>query len=130
MWSPSCSQSRSLSPSDATTQRSVQGHDAIPSHSTSSNGSVDIRYIDMHRLKGEGNIYCISILENFSRAILTSAITRRQDTEAFVSVLYHAIRKFGVPTILVSDNGGVFLSHDVRKIYDSLGIEKKEIKEG
>ena len=92
--------------------------------------SVDIRYIDMHRLKGEGNIYCISILENFSRAILASAITRRQDTEAFVSVLYHAIRKFGVPTILVSDNGGVFLSHDVRKIYDSLGIEKKEIKKG
>jgi len=92
--------------------------------------SVDIRYIDMHRLKGEGNIYCISILENFSRAILASAITRRQDTEAFVSVLYHAIRKFGVPTVLVSDNGGVFLSHDVRKIYDSLGIEKKEIKKG
>lgn len=92
--------------------------------------SVDIRYIDMHRLKGEGNIYCISILENFSRAILASAITRRQDTEAFVSVLYHAIRKFGVPKVLVSDNGGVFLSHDVRKIYDSLGIEKQEIKKG
>ncbi len=92
--------------------------------------SVDIRYIDMHRLKGEGNIYCISILENFSRAILASAITRRQDTEAFVSVLYHAMRKFGVPRVLVSDNGGVFLSHDVRKIYDSLGIEKKEIKKG
>jgi len=92
--------------------------------------SVNIRYIDMHRLKGEGNIYCISILENFSRALLASAITRRQDTEAFVSVLYHAIRKFGVPTLLVSDNGGVFLSHDVRKIYDSLGIEKKEIKKG
>lgn len=55
--------------------------------------SVDIRYIDMHRLKGEGNIYCISILENFSRAILSSAIMRRQDTEAYLSVLYPAIRK-------------------------------------
>ncbi len=92
--------------------------------------SVDIRYVDMHRLKGEGNIYCISILENFSRAILSSAITRRQDTEAFLSVLYPAVRKFGLPEILVSDNGAVFLSHDVRKVYDALGIEKKEIKKG
>jgi len=92
--------------------------------------SVDIRYVDMHTLKGEGNIYCISIIENFSRAILSSAITRRQDTEAYLSVLYPAIRKFGVPEVLISDNGMVFLSHDVRKVYDALGIEKKEIKKG
>lgn len=85
---------------------------------------------DQHRIKGEENIYCISILENFSRAILSSAITRRQDTEAYLSVLYPAIRKFGVPEVLVSDSGGVFLSHDARKIYDALGIEKKEIKKG
>ncbi len=44
--------------------------------------SVDIRYLDMHHLGG-GMIYCISILENFSRAILASAISRKQDTEAF-----------------------------------------------
>jgi transposase InsO family protein len=92
--------------------------------------SVDIRYIDMHRLKGEGNIYCISILENFSRAILSSAIMRRQDTEAYLSVLYPAIRKFGVPEVLVSDSGGVFLSHDVMKIYNALGIQKEQIKKG
>jgi hypothetical protein len=30
--------------------------------------SVDIRYVDMHRLKNEDKIYCISILENYSRA--------------------------------------------------------------
>jgi hypothetical protein len=29
---------------------------------------VDIRYLDMHRLGG-GMIYCISILENFSRGV-------------------------------------------------------------
>jgi len=92
--------------------------------------SVDIRYIDMHRLKGEGNIYCISILENFSRAILSSAITRRQDTEAYLSVLYPAIRKLGVPEVLVSDSGNVFLSHDVMKIYNALGIQKEQIKKG
>jgi hypothetical protein len=35
------------------------------------NGHVG--YLDMHNLGG-GMIYCISILENFSRAILASAI--------------------------------------------------------
>ncbi len=91
--------------------------------------SVDIRYIDMHHLGG-GMIYCISILENFSRAILSSAISRRQDVEAYIAVLYPATRKYGVPEALVSDSGSVFLSHDAMKIYDALGIRKEQIKKG
>jgi putative transposase len=91
--------------------------------------SVDIRYLDMHRLGG-GEIYCISVLENFSRSVLASAISRRQDTEAYFAVLYAAIRKYGVPEVLVSDSGMVFLSHDARRVYDTLGIEKREIKKG
>src|SRR5947209_16167196 len=76
---------------------------------------------------GEGMIYCISILENFSRAILASAISRQQDTEAYLAVLYAAIRKHGVPEVLVSDSGGVFRSHDALRIYEALGIQKVEI---
>jgi len=90
--------------------------------------SVDIRYVDMHRLENEDHIYCISILENYSRAILASAITRRQDTEAYLSVLYAAIRKHGCPEALVSDHGGVFLSHAAMHIYQALGIRKEEIE--
>ena len=44
---------------------------------------VDIRYLDMHTLGG-GMIYCISILEGYSRAILASAVTRRQTFEEYV----------------------------------------------
>jgi transposase InsO family protein len=91
--------------------------------------SVDIRYLDMHKLGG-GMIYCISVLENFSRAILASAISRRQDTEAFFAVFYDAVRHFGVPEVLVSDNGKVFISHETRWVCEQLGIEKKEIKKG
>lgn len=40
--------------------------------------TVDLRYLDMHQLGG-GNIYVISILENFSRAILASGVSRTQD---------------------------------------------------
>jgi transposase InsO family protein len=91
--------------------------------------SVDIRYVDMHRLGG-GMIYCISILENFSRSILASAISRTQDTEAFFVVFYAAVRKYGIPEVLVSDNGSIFISHQTRHVCDLLGIEKKEIKRG
>jgi putative transposase len=31
--------------------------------------SVDIRYVDMHQLEKEDKIYCISILENYSRGV-------------------------------------------------------------
>ncbi len=92
--------------------------------------SVDIRYLDMHRLPGVEMVYCISILENFSRAILASAISLRQDTEAVFAVFYAAVRKYGVPEVLVSDNGKVFLSHETRRVCEQLGIEKKEIKKG
>ena len=92
--------------------------------------SVDIRYLDMHRLPGVEMVYCISILENFSRAVLASAISLRQDTAAFFAVLYKAVRTHGVPEVLVSDNGSVFTSHDIRRVCEQLGIEKREIKKG
>lgn len=92
--------------------------------------SVDIRYLDMHRLENVEMVYCISILENFSRAVLASAISLRQDTEAFFAVFYAAVRKYGVPEVLVSDNGSVFTSHDTRRVCEQLGIAKKEIKQG
>jgi transposase InsO family protein len=82
----------------------------------------------MHRLEHEDKVYCISILENYSRAILASAVTRRQDLEAYVAVLYAAIRKHGCPEVLVSDSGSVFLDHNARQIYKALGIEKQEIE--
>jgi 5-methylcytosine-specific restriction endonuclease McrA len=50
--------------------------------------SYHIRYLDMHTLEGMEMVYCISILENFSRAILASAISLRQDNEAFFAVFY------------------------------------------
>ena len=92
--------------------------------------SVDIRYLDMHRLENIEMVYCISILENFSRAVLASAISLRQDTEAFFAVFYKAVRTYGIPEVLVSDNGSIFTSHETRRVCEQLGIEKKEIKKG
>lgn len=88
--------------------------------------TVDLRYLD-HSLD-DGKVYCISILENYSRAILASGVSRRQDLTAYLMVLFAAIRQHGVPEALVSDSGGVFRAKQAQQIYDRLGIIKLEVE--
>jgi hypothetical protein len=90
--------------------------------------TVDLRYID-HRLDDK-NVYCISILENYSRAILASALSRTRDLTAFLIVLFAAIRQHGAPEALVSDSGGIFLAKEAKRIYRVLDIQKREIDRG
>lgn len=89
--------------------------------------SVDVRYIEKHEL-GEKPFYIISILENFSRAILASAVSPTQDEKAWLAVLYEAIRVHGIPEVLVSDSGSIFLANRSKQIYASLGIKKEQIQ--
>ncbi len=91
--------------------------------------SADIRYID-HALPSEGMVYVVSILENHSRAVLASSITRSQDASAFLSVLYEAVERHGSPEALVTDSGSVFLSNRAEAIYEALNIRKEEIEKG
>lgn len=51
--------------------------------------SADVRYVDDHKLGGRA--YVISVLDNHSRAILSSAVTRTQDLASYLSVLYAAV---------------------------------------
>jgi putative transposase len=91
--------------------------------------SVDIRYLDMHTLGG-GMIYCISILDNYSRALLASIITPVQNLTAYLLVLYSAIRNHGASEVIVSDGGGVFKAKRVQTIYQTLAIIKHRIDPG
>jgi transposase len=90
--------------------------------------TVDLRYLD-HTL-GVGNVYCLSILENYSRAILASGISRNQDLTAFLIGLFAAVRQHGTPEVLVSDGGGIFLAKEAKWIYRALKIRKEEIDRG
>ena len=56
--------------------------------------SADIRYIDDQELGGRA--YVISVLDNHSRAILSSALTRTQDLASYLSVLYAAVKRYGL----------------------------------
>jgi len=73
------------------------------------------------------NIYAISILDNYSRAILASGLSRTQDLTAYLLVLYAAIRQHGAPEALVSDGGSVFKAKQALRIYAALGIRKDQI---
>jgi len=92
--------------------------------------SVDIRYIEDHGLPTDKPMYVVAVLENFSRAMLASLLTPRQDLTAYLVVLRAALREHGAPEVLVSDSGGVFLATQARRIYAALGIEKREIERG
>ncbi len=88
--------------------------------------SVDVRYLD-HRL-GAFKVYCITILDNYSRVALASEVSLSQDLGAFLRVLRQALEHFGAPAMLVSDSGKVFLAKQAQHIYTMLGIQKAEIE--
>jgi hypothetical protein len=88
--------------------------------------TVDIRYLD-HGIDDD-RVYCISILENYSRAVLASGISRRQNLTAYLIVLHAAICQHGAPEVLVSDSGSVFRAKQAKQIYAALGIIKLEIE--
>jgi putative transposase len=92
--------------------------------------SVDIRYIEDHGLPTDKPVYVIAILENYSRALLASLLSPRQDLTAYLVLLREAIREHGAPELLVSDSGSVFLATQAKRIYAALGIEKREIERG
>jgi putative transposase len=91
--------------------------------------TVDIRYIG-HNISEENKLYCISVLENHSRALLASSVSRSKDLTAYLSVLYSAVSHYGAPEVLVTDSEGLFRANQAKAIYGSLGITKKEIEKG
>jgi len=92
--------------------------------------SCDIRYIEEHLLSDPKPVYLITIFENFSRAVLASAISSTQNQWDYLMVLAEAIRWYGAPEALVTDGGGQFYSNQALQLYDMLGIRKERIDPG
>jgi len=87
----------------------------------------DVRYVD-HSVPGMGQAYVVSVLDNYSRAILASAVSLAQDTNAYLSVLHAAIERHGAPRAIVTDGGGIFRSNRAKAVYRCLGMRKQEIE--
>ena len=91
----------------------------------SAHWTSDIRFID-HSISGTG--LRGRGPRELPRAILASAVTLSQDTNAYLSVLHAAIGRYGSPRTIVTDGGG--LPDRARDVYAALGIEKLEIERG
>ena len=90
--------------------------------------SVDVRYIEEHQIPDvRGPVYLISILENYSRAMLASKISPTQNQWDYLEVLFAAFSSAGVPKAIVSDGGAIFYCKQALDVYAALGIEKKRI---
>ncbi len=92
--------------------------------------SADIRYIEEHLLPDPRPVYVITIFENFSRSVLSSAISASQTQWDYLAVLASAIRRYGAPEAIVTDGGGQFYSTVALQLYDMLGIRKERIDPG
>jgi len=90
--------------------------------------SVDVRYIEEHQLGFPEPLYMISILENYSRAILASKISRTQNRWDYLEVLFAALSTAGAPSGIVSDGGGIFSCNQAMDVYAALGITKERIE--
>ncbi len=89
---------------------------------------LDIRYLEKHRIPEiNGSFYVITVMDAFSRAILSSDIFQSQDLSCVLIVLYAAIERFGAPQRLITDNGGVFRAKQLLAICEALDIEKEYI---
>src|SRR5215207_8591151 len=87
----------------------------------------DVRYVE-HKLGGRA--YVISVMDNYSRCILSSALTRTQDLSSYLAVLYAAVERYGSPEALVTDGAKIFRANQAMYVYESLGIAKHEIESG
>ena len=87
--------------------------------------SADIRYLD-HGL-GDFKVYSVTILDNYSRAVVASGLSRTQDLGTFLMVLFMAIQQHGAPEGLVTDGGSIFRAKQLLTILDRIGIQKHEI---
>jgi len=92
--------------------------------------SCDIRYIEEHLLPDPRPVYVITVFENFSRAVLSSAISATQNQWGYLAVLADAIRRYGAPEALVTDGGGQFHATVALQLFDMLGIRKERIDAG
>lgn len=92
--------------------------------------SFDIRHIEKHGLDHDEPVYVVSVIENYSRALLASSLSPTQDLAPVLMVLWEAWRTHGAPEAVVTDGGAVFRATRLIEMCRRLGIAKREIERG
>lgn len=81
--------------------------------------NIDITYIPM----GSGYAYLCAIIDWYSRMVLSYRVSNTMTADFCVETLDRAIRQFGRPSVLNSDQGSQFTSHKWLEKFKKEGIE-------
>lgn len=88
---------------------------------------IDVRYLTEYERK---KAYSICILEGYSRKIVAGEVTSRQTLLTILKVMYPAVRDYGLPEKLVSDNAKVFTCRSFIRFLNFLGVTPDPIDQG
>jgi len=69
----------------------------------------------------------VTILDNYSRAVLASGLSRTPDLGTFRMVLFMAIQQHGAPEGLVTDGGSIVRAKQLLTVLARRGVQKHEI---
>ena len=78
----------------------------------------DITYIPMKR----GFLYLVTVMDWYSRAVLSWRVSNTMDSDFCVAALEDAINRYGVPEIFNTDQGSQFTSYDFTKTLRDAGV--------
>jgi putative transposase len=79
---------------------------------------ADITYIPMKR----GFLYLVTVMDWYSRAVLSWRLSNTMDSDFCVSALEDALNRYGVPEIFNTDQGSQFTSYEFTKTLRDAGV--------
>ena len=82
--------------------------------------SIDITYIKM----GRSHMYLTAIIDWYSRKIVGWNLSDTLETAPVLEAVGSAVERFGIPSILNSDQGSQFTSIEYKALLKSLGIRQ------
>ncbi len=71
--------------------------------------------------------WSLIILDGYSRTMLAGAVALTEASWVALTVLYAAVRRYGVPVHLISDSGGAFIADVFEGVCTRLGIDHQTI---
>lgn len=83
--------------------------------------SIDICYLYTAKKNGF-DLYLITIMDDHSRFIVASGLFQKQTVVEVVEVLKQAVIKYGVPQVLVCDNGVQFTCSEFRRVCHQINL--------
>lgn len=82
--------------------------------------SIDITYIKMNR----SHMYLTAVIDWHSRKIVGWELSNTLDTRPVMGAVKEAVARFGIPSILNSDQGSQFTSSEYKQLLKEYGIRQ------